>query len=76
VVSATPNSTACAAADPAPSQALVGQSGSIEIASAESMMNYNALEVKFRQRVMDGLMSTFNYIYARGMTTQRRNSTK
>jgi hypothetical protein len=70
VVQATPNSTACAAADPAPFQALVGQSGSIEMTNGESMMNYNALQVTFRQRELHGLMSTFNYTWARGMTTQ------
>ncbi len=69
VVSATPNSAACAAANPAPYQALVGQSGSIIITSSNGMMNYNALQATFRQRAARGLAYTLNYTYGRAMTT-------
>jgi outer membrane receptor protein involved in Fe transport len=68
VIQATPNSAACAAADPAPYQALVGQGGSIVQTLSEGMMNYNALQTTYRQRATKGLEYTVNYTYSRGMT--------
>jgi hypothetical protein len=69
IVSATPNSSTCAAADPAPYQTLVGQSGSIVVTASNGMMNYNALQASFRQRTAHGLQYTLNYTYGRAMTT-------
>ena len=68
VVSATPKSAACAAADPAPYQALVGQSGSIIVTASNAMMNYNALQASFRQSMSKGLQYSLNYTYGRAMT--------
>ena len=69
VVSATPDSAACAAADPAPYKALVGQSGSIIVTASNGMMNYNALQASIRQSTSKGLEYTLNYTYGRAMTT-------
>jgi hypothetical protein len=68
IVSNNPNSAACAASNPAPYQALVGQSGSIVLTIANAMMNYNALQATFRQRASHGLQYTVNYAYGRAMT--------
>ncbi len=68
VVSSSPNSTACAAAAPAPYKTLVGQGGAITLTNATAMMNYNALQVVFRQRQWHGLQFTVNYAYGRAMT--------
>ena len=67
-VQSSPNSTACAAANPAPYKALVGQGGSITLTNATAMMNYNALQATFRQRAWHGLQYTVNYAYGRAMT--------
>ena len=63
-----PNSAACAIADPAPFQALVGQSGGVVATFSEGMYNYNALQVQYRQRAIRGLEYTVNYTYGRAMT--------
>jgi hypothetical protein len=68
VVQSNPNSTACTAADPAPYQALVGQSGSVVGTVSEGEMNYNAMQVSLRQRASHGLEYTLNYTYGRAMT--------
>lgn len=65
---AGPNSLACAAADPAPFQALVGQSGGVVETASEGMYNYNALQVQYRQRPVQGLEYNVNYTYGRAMT--------
>jgi hypothetical protein len=67
-VQSNPNSTACAAANPAPYKALVGQGGAITLTNATAMMNYNALQATLRQRAWHGLQYTVNYAYARAMT--------
>jgi outer membrane receptor protein involved in Fe transport len=63
-----PSGAACAAAVPAPYKALVGQGGTITLTNATAMMNYNALQVTFRQRAWHGLQYTVNYAYGRAMT--------
>jgi hypothetical protein len=68
VVQSNPNSAACAASDPAPYQALVGQAGAVVGTVSEGAMNYNALQVSFRQRATHGLEYTLNYTYGRAMT--------
>jgi hypothetical protein len=67
-VSNNPNSDACAASDPAPFQALVGQGGSVVGTASEGAMNYNALQISLRQRATHGLEYTLNYSYGRAMT--------
>ncbi len=68
VLQTNPNSTACAAADPAPFQTLVGQSGAVVETASEAMYNYNALQATYRQLPMNGLEFTVNYTYGRSMT--------
>ena len=68
VVQTSPTSAACTAADPAPFQALVQQSGSVTLTTSNAMMNYNGLQASFRQRAARGLQYTVNYTYARAMT--------
>lgn len=68
VVQTNPNSAYCAATDPAPYQALVTQAGGIVGTFSEGMMNYNALQASYRQRMSHGLSFTFNYTWSRGMT--------
>jgi len=67
--SSVPSSDACAAVDPAPFKALVGQNGSVVITASEGMMNYNALQASLRQRAVRGLEYTINYTYGHAMTT-------
>lgn len=62
------NSAACFAVNKAPYYALVGQSGRVPITASESMMNYNALQATFRQRLSRGLQFTANYAYSKSMT--------
>lgn len=71
ILSTNPNSAACAAADPAPYQALVGQSGSVVETASLGMMNYNALQASYRQRMRAGLEVNLNYTYGHGMTNTR-----
>ena len=68
VVQTSPTGAACKAADPSPFQALVQQSGSVTLTTSNAMMNYNGLQVSFRQRASHGLQYTVNYTYARAMT--------
>ena len=65
---APPTSAACQAIDPAPYANLVGQSGSIVATNSTGMMNYNALQMTYRQRATKGLEFTVNYTYGRSMT--------
>lgn len=68
VISTTPNSAECAAADPAPYQSLVGQGGVVKVTASEAMYNYNALQVQYRQRPIHGIEFTANYTFARAMS--------
>jgi len=68
LLAAGPTSAACEAVDPSPYANLVGQSGSIVATNSSGMMNYNALQVTYRQRAMKGLEYTVNYTYGRSMT--------
>lgn len=63
-----PSGSACAAVDPAPYQALVGQGGFILRTASEAMMNYNALQATVRQRPTAGLDFTVNYTYGKALT--------
>ena len=58
----------CLANFPSPFQALVQQAGSVTLTTSNAMMNYNGLQVSFRQRAARGLQYTVNYTYARAMT--------
>ncbi|MGI4757045.1 MAG: carboxypeptidase regulatory-like domain-containing protein [Janthinobacterium lividum] len=62
------NSAACFAVNKAPYYTLVGQSGFVRITQSEAMMNYNALQATFRQRLTRGLQFTANYAYSKSMT--------
>ena len=62
------NSAACFAINKAPFYQLVGQSGLVRITQSEGMMNYNALQSTFRQRLSRGLQFTMNYTYSKAMT--------
>lgn len=68
---ATPNpSAACLAQSPAPFYATpgVGYNGTIRYTNSNAMMNYNALQTTFRQRLWHGLQYTANYTFSRAMT--------
>lgn len=62
------NSAPCFAANKSPFYQVVGQSGLVRITQSEGMMNYNALQTTFRQRLSSGLQFTANYTYSRAMT--------
>ncbi|HZY63423.1 MAG TPA: TonB-dependent receptor [Edaphobacter sp.] len=64
----TYNSAACFAVNKAPFYKLVGQSGFLRITDSEGMMNYNALQATFRQRLSHGLQFTANYTFSKSMT--------
>jgi hypothetical protein len=68
VIQSDPSSAACAASDPAPFQALVGQTGGVVETASEGMYNYNALQTSYHQRPLNGLEFTVNYTYGRAMT--------
>ena len=68
---ATPTpSAACLAQAPAPYYATpgVGYNGTIRYTNSNAMMNYNALQTTFRQRLWHGLQYTANYTFSRAMT--------
>jgi outer membrane receptor protein involved in Fe transport len=46
----------------------VGYTGNIRYTDSNAMMNYNALQTSFRQRLSHGLQYTANYTYSRAMT--------
>jgi hypothetical protein len=46
----------------------VGYTGTIRFTDSNAMMNYNALQATFRQRLSHGLQYTANYTYSRAMT--------
>lgn len=62
------NSANCFAVNKAPYYQLVGQSGLVRVTQSEGMMNYNALQTTFRQRLAYNLQATANYTYSRAMT--------
>lgn len=64
----TYNSAACFAVNKAPFYQLVGQTGFVRITGSDGMMNYNALQATFRQRLSHGLQFTANYAYSKTMT--------
>jgi len=64
----TYNSAACFAVNKAPYYQLVGQSGSVRTTASGAMMNYNALQTTFRQRLHNGLLFTANYAYSKSLT--------
>jgi hypothetical protein len=63
-------SAACLAQAPAPYYETpgVGYNGTIRYTNSNAMMNYNALETTFRQRLWHGLQYTANYTFSRAMT--------
>jgi len=67
VVSATPNSAECALIDPAPYQAVVGQSGSIVDTASDGFMDYNGLQASFRRVLSRGLQFSVNYAYSKNL---------
>jgi hypothetical protein len=68
VVQTNPTGAACSAADPSPFKSLVQQAGSVTLTTSNAMMNYNGLQVSFRQRAFRGLEYTVNYTWSRAMT--------
>ncbi len=58
------NPTGCAAVDPAPFLALVGENGFVFQTIAEGAAEYNGLQVQYRQRTNKGLEFTLNYAFA------------
>ncbi len=46
----------------------VGYTGNIRFTDSNAMMNYNALQASFRQRLAHGLTYIANYTYSRAMT--------
>jgi Carboxypeptidase regulatory-like domain/TonB-dependent Receptor Plug Domain/TonB dependent receptor len=69
VATTTPNA-ACLTLAPAPFFATpgIGYNGVIRYTDSNAMMNYNALQVTFRQRAWHGLQYTANYTWSHGMT--------
>jgi hypothetical protein len=53
---------------PAPYANLVGQDGAVVVTEAESVSNYNALQIQVRHRERNGLEYTVNYTYAKALT--------
>ena len=51
----------------------VGGSGGLLITESRAMMNYNALQAVYRQRLNHGLEFTVNYTYGRAMTNSLGN---
>ncbi len=67
----TPNPSAtCLAQAPAPFYATpgVGYNGQVRYTNSNAMMNYNALQASFRQRLWHGLQYTANYTLSHAMT--------
>jgi hypothetical protein len=58
------NPTGCAAVDPAPFLALVGENGFVFQTIAEGAGAYNGLQAQYRQRTNKGLEFTVNYAFA------------
>jgi hypothetical protein len=58
----------CLAQAPAPFGAVVGYNGTVRFTDSNAMMNYNAMQVSFRQRAWHGLQYTANYTWSHGMT--------
>ncbi|GAA3763801.1 TonB-dependent receptor [Terriglobus aquaticus] len=52
----------------APYASVVGQGGVVKVTDSQSAMNYEALQVVFRQHVKAGLELTANYSYAKSLT--------
>ncbi|NUQ27852.1 MAG: TonB-dependent receptor plug domain-containing protein [Acidobacteriaceae bacterium] len=69
VNTATPN-PACLTLAPAPFYTTpgVGYNGVIRYTDSNASMNYNSLQVSFRQRAWHGLQYTANYTYSKGLT--------
>ncbi len=65
----TPSAT-CLAQAPAPFYLTpgVGYNGTIRYTNSNAMMNYNALQTTFRQRLWHGLQYTANYTWSHAMT--------
>jgi hypothetical protein len=65
----TPSAT-CLAQAPAPYYLTpgVGYNGTIRYTNSNAMMNYNALQTTFRQRLWHGLQYTANYTWSHAMT--------
>jgi hypothetical protein len=59
---------ACLTLAPAPFGAIVGYNGVVRFTDSNAMMNYNALQVSFRQRAWHGLQYTANYTWGHAMT--------
>jgi hypothetical protein len=55
-------------ASSAPYINLVGSAGVVKVTEAESVMNYNALQMILRHRASNGLEYTINYTYGKSMT--------
>jgi hypothetical protein len=58
----------CQAVDPTPFASLVGQGGNVIVTDSEGIMEYDALQVQFRQLPWKGLEFEANYAYGRAMT--------
>jgi hypothetical protein len=52
----------------APYASVVGQTGVVKVTASDSSLNYNALQVVFRQRLTAGLEFTANYTYSKALT--------
>jgi len=68
VVQTSINNATCIAQQPAPFQQLVGQTGSVITTDSEGIMEYDGLQVQFRQMSWKGLEFTSNFSYAKAMT--------
>lgn len=58
----------CAVIQPAPYKQLVGQGGTVITTDSEGIMEYDGLQIQFRQLAWRGLEFTSNFSYAKGLT--------
>jgi Carboxypeptidase regulatory-like domain/TonB dependent receptor-like, beta-barrel len=58
----------CAVIDPTPFAQLVGQGGNVITTDSEAIMEYDGMQVQFRQTVWNGLDFTANYALAKAFT--------
>jgi len=59
---------ACFAVNKTPFYTVAGQNGFVRITQSYGMMNYNALQASYRQRIKNGLQFLVNYAYSKSLS--------
>lgn len=62
------NNSGCGAVDPTPFYSLVGETGNVIVTDSEGLMEYDALQVQYRQLPWKGLEFQANYSYGKALT--------